>query len=52
MSTTDWQAFEITLPISHEVSYVNIGGVLNGLGRVWLDDLMISFPRTHKDNFQ
>jgi len=52
MSTTDWQAFKITLPISQEVSYVNIGAVLNGQGRVWLDDFLISFPKSHKEKFQ
>jgi len=48
--STDWQEFNITLPISQEVSYVNIGGILNGHGKVWLDDFIISFPKTHKDN--
>lgn len=50
IDNTDWQEFNITLPISHEVSYVNIGGVLNGQGNVWIDDLLISFPKTHKEN--
>jgi len=51
-STTDWQSFKITLPISQEISYVNIGAVLNGRGKAWLDDLTISFPKTHKGNYQ
>jgi len=50
MDNTHWQEFNVTLPISQEVSYVNIGGVLNGQGAVWLDDLMISFPKTYKEN--
>jgi hypothetical protein len=51
-STTDWYKFEITLPISQEISYVNIGAVLNGRGKAWLDDLTISFPKNHKNNYQ
>ncbi len=51
-NSTDWQAFKITLPISQEVSYVNIGAVLSGRGKAWLDDLIISFPKTHKNNYQ
>lgn len=46
-SNSDWHEFSVTLPISQEVSYVNLGGVLEGHGKVWLDDLTISFPQTH-----
>lgn len=46
----DWQPFKITLPISSEVSYVNIGGIIEGRGKVWLDDFTISFPKTHSSN--
>jgi len=48
--STDWQEFNITLPISQEVSYVNIGGILKGRGKVWLDDFIISFPKTYNEN--
>jgi hypothetical protein len=43
-SISEWQKFEIMLPISHEVSYVNIGGVLTGKGLALVDEMNISFP--------
>jgi hypothetical protein len=50
-TSSEWQMFEITLPISHEVVHLNIGGVLTGKGLAIVDELSLSFP-TCKNNLK
>lgn len=41
--TTDWRKYEITLDLPFEKEYeIEIGGLLSGKGKMWLDDLEVS----------
>ena len=41
--TTDWKRCEITLDLCHtEGNEIEIGGLLSGKGKMWLDDLKVS----------
>ena len=41
--TTDWKKYEIMFEMNPEINqYFNIGGVLAGKGKMWIDDLTIT----------
>lgn len=41
--TTDWRKYEITLDLPFEKEYeIEIGGLLSGKGKMWLDDLEVT----------
>jgi len=42
-NTQEWQKISITLPINKSVLYANIGGVLLGKGKVWVDQMQLDF---------
>lgn len=43
MGTTDWEKYEVTLPMNpSETQQIVIGGLLVGKGKMWLDDFSIT----------
>lgn len=40
--TTDWQAYEITLPYPKEADAIYVAGILSGKGEAWFDDFVVS----------
>ena len=39
--TNDWTEYAITLPLDAAATRINVGGLLVGTGKVWLDDLRL-----------
>lgn len=53
--TTDWTAYEIILEVPKESGWISYGGILNGNGKVWIDEFSIeivdsSTKTTEKDH--
>jgi hypothetical protein len=49
--TTDWEEFEIILPLNPEkTNKIAFGGLLEGKGKMWLDNLQISIDGKTLDN--
>jgi C-terminal processing protease CtpA/Prc len=49
--TTDWAAFEITLPLNaKETDQIIVGGLLVGKGKMWLDGLKITVDGMELDD--
>jgi len=49
--TTDWAAYEITLPLNpKKTDKIVIGGLLVGKGKMWLDNLQVSIDGKDLDN--
>lgn len=49
--TTDWQEYEITLPLNpQKTEQIVIGGLLVGKGKMWLDDLQVLIDGKDLDN--
>lgn len=42
ISTTDWKAFEIIGTVAADAEVVNLGVILVGSGKVWLDDVEVT----------
>ena len=40
--TLDWQPYTIELPLSDEAQTIQLGGLLTGLGTVWMDQLTLT----------
>ncbi|NVO86375.1 S41 family peptidase [Hymenobacter terrestris] len=40
--TTGWQRYEVTLPLSPDATELFFGGILEGKGTAWLDDLQLT----------
>lgn len=46
--TTDWQRFEISLPVAPNAKGVALGVLLSGRGTAWFDDLKLEVDRSVK----
>lgn len=54
--TTDWTAYEIVVEVPKESGWISYGALLNGNGKIWIDELTIeivdSSVKSTKQNYQ